>query len=120
MGKETALILAGAVAKGAFEAGALHTLAEHAAELNNINGSALAPAADALLGLQHHRLAVGAHAAILQHRERVDIVVDLVPVEVVVVTVVAGVVLLGERLRPHQWAGVGIALAGIAVVAAAT
>jgi drug/metabolite transporter (DMT)-like permease len=33
---------------------------------------------------------------------------------------VLGVLLLGERLRPHQWAGVGIALGGIAVVAAAT
>jgi drug/metabolite transporter (DMT)-like permease len=40
--------------------------------------------------------------------------------EYAVVTVVLGVLLLGERLRPHQWAGVGIALAGIAVVAIAT
>jgi NTE family protein len=34
MGKETALILAGGVAKGAFEAGALQTLAAYAKELN--------------------------------------------------------------------------------------
>jgi NTE family protein len=34
MGKETALILAGAVAKGAFEAGALQTLAQHATTLS--------------------------------------------------------------------------------------
>ena len=40
--------------------------------------------------------------------------------EYAVVTVVLGVLLLGERLRPHQWAGVGLALAGIAAVAAAT
>jgi drug/metabolite transporter (DMT)-like permease len=38
--------------------------------------------------------------------------------EYAVVTVVLGVVLLGERLRPHQWAGVAIALGGIAAVAA--
>jgi drug/metabolite transporter (DMT)-like permease len=47
-------------------------------------------------------------------------VAAVVASEYAIVTVVLGVVLLGERLRPHQWAGVGIALAGIALVAAAT
>jgi drug/metabolite transporter (DMT)-like permease len=45
-------------------------------------------------------------------------VAAVVASEYAVVTVVLGVVVLGERLRPHQWAGVGIALAGIAAVAA--
>jgi drug/metabolite transporter (DMT)-like permease len=47
-------------------------------------------------------------------------VAAVVASEYAVVTVVLGVVLLGERLRPHQWAGVAVALAGIAVVAAAS
>ena len=47
-------------------------------------------------------------------------VAAVVASEYAVVTVVLGVILLGERLRPHQWAGVAIALAGIAVVATAT
>jgi len=47
-------------------------------------------------------------------------VAAVVASEYAVVTVVLGVVLLGERLRPHQWAGIGVALAGIAIVAAAT
>lgn len=46
-------------------------------------------------------------------------VAAVVASEYAVVAVVLGVLLLGERLRPHQWAGVGIALAGIALVAAA-
>ena len=46
-------------------------------------------------------------------------VAAVVASEYAVVTVVLGVVLLGERLRPHQWAGVAVALAGIAVVSAA-
>ena len=57
-----------------------------------------------------------AYASAARHNLAVAAVVAS---EYAIVTVVLGVVLLGERLRPHQWAGVGIALAGIAVVAAA-
>jgi drug/metabolite transporter (DMT)-like permease len=46
-------------------------------------------------------------------------VAAVVASEYAVVTVVLGVVLLGERLRPHQWVGVAVALGGIALVAAA-
>jgi drug/metabolite transporter (DMT)-like permease len=58
-----------------------------------------------------------AYASAARHNVAVAAVVAS---EYAVVTVVLGVLLLGERLRPHQWAGVGIALGGIAVVAAAT
>lgn len=57
-----------------------------------------------------------AYASAARHNLAVAAVVAS---EYAVVTVVLGVVLLGERLRPHQWAGVAIALAGIAVVAVA-
>jgi drug/metabolite transporter (DMT)-like permease len=58
-----------------------------------------------------------AYASAARHNLAVAAVVAS---EYAVVTVVLGVLLLGERLRPHQWAGVGIALGGIAVVAAST
>ena len=55
-----------------------------------------------------------AYASAARHNLAVAAVVGS---EYAVVTVVLGVVLLGERLRPHQWVGIGIALAGIAIVA---